>query len=521
MNEQENEISKSKLITISVVLLIASLLFVLDYSISSVILPYVIGDLGARYEQGTYIVTTFSIGNAFAIPPLFFLVKRFGERRMMVMILLLFPLVSFLCGITDSFNLLLFLRFILGVISGPILPLSLFILLDTFPKKHHGMVFGIWSSVLILAPMIGPLIGGFLTTVFSWRVVFISAVPIGIICGLVLAYELDLEKKGKWTSFDFFGYFLLVIISATSQFMMDKGQQWDWHRSKLVLCLAGACLLSLILLIVWTKHHTPPVLDFALLKKKNFLLSIIVLIFSYSSFFGTIVLVPLWLETYMGYDAFTAGLANAPLGIMPVILAPFNHIFMRYLTTRQLLFISMCIFAASTYWCMNFYVDIDLYHIQMSRFFNGFGFAIFLAPLLTLSLEDVSEEEKPQALIFFHYVRTSIGALGTGLLNTVWTRRTVFHRQFLTEFVNVLNPYVDKYIEASKKVRFFIGDHLALINRDAENQGRVLGLLDVFFVITCFYCCAALCIFLWWLVPKIYTMLTAKEKTQNPVIQNS
>lgn len=512
MSEQADTLPPFQLVVVTLTTMIASLLFVLDYSISSVILPYVVGDLGARVEQGTYIVTTFSVGNAFAIPLLFFLLNYFGKKRLFIFSLFIFPVASFICGVTDSFEILLLFRFILGVISGPILPLALFILLDLYPKKYHQKVFGFWASTMISAPMLGPIIGGFLATVASWRIAFLIMIPIGLLCGLILGLILELEKEKKIVPFDKLGFFLLVTMSVCLQFIMDKGQQWDWYRSNLVLFLAGIFFLALALFIFWNRYCEVPILDFSLLKRKTFSLSILLVILTYSSFFGTIVIIPMWLETYMGYDAFKSGLANAPVGILPFVIAPFLGFFFSRFSTKKLLFFSMVVFATVSYWTTNFYIDIDLYHIQLSRLLLGLGFAFYLAPLMTLSLEEINESERPSALIFFHFFRVSAGAIGTSSFTTIWTRRGYFHRQFLTEFVTPLNPYTAPYLDAAKKVPFPIGKPLAELNASVQNQAVVLALLDVFWAIMWCYIIAALAILLWWLWAKAQEWIYAAPR---------
>lgn len=514
MSDSQQNLSPFQLFVVTFTTLIASLLFVLDYSISSVILPYVVGDLGARVEQGTYIVTTFSAGNAFAIPLLFFLLNYLGKRRLFIFSLLIFPFASLVCGLTDSFSVLLFFRFILGIISGPILPLALFILLEIYPKKYHQKVFGFWASTMISAPMLGPIIGGFFATALSWRIAFLVMIPIGILCGLVLGLILELEKEKKIVPFDKFGFVLLITMTVSAQFIMDKGQQWDWYRSPLVLFLAGTFLLALALFIAWNRYCESPILNFSLLKRKTFSLSILIVILTYSSFFGTIVIIPIWLETYMGYDAFKSGLANAPIGILPFLIAPFLGFFFSRFSSKKLLFFSMVVFAAVSYWTTNFYIDIDLTHIQLSRFILGLGFAFYLAPLMTLSLEEISESERPSALIFFHFFRVTSGAIGTSCFTTIWTRRGYFHRQFLTEFVTPLNPYTGQFLEAAKKVSFPIGKPIAELNYLAREQAVVLALLDVFWAIMWCYIAAASAILLWWLWDKAQSWIFTPQVSE-------
>ncbi|MFZ4672950.1 MAG: DHA2 family efflux MFS transporter permease subunit [Chlamydiia bacterium] len=503
MSEPKDTLTTFQLLVVTFAILMASLLFVLDYSISSVILPYVVGDLGARVEQGTYIVTTFSVGNAFAIPLMFFLLNYFGKKRLFVLSLLIFPFTSVVCGLTDSFEVLLFFRFLLGVISGPILPLALFILMDLYPEKYHQKVFGIWASTMISAPMLGPIIGGFFATVFTWRIAFLIMIPIGLLCGLTLWIILSMEKERKIVPFDTFGFILLGTMSICIQFIMDKGQQWDWYRSPLVLFLTAIFLLALALFIVWSRYSEAPILNFSLLKRKTFSLSIILVLLTYSSFFATVVIIPIWLETYMGYDAFKSGLANAPVGVLPFLIAPFLGYFFSWFSSKKLLFFSMVVFAAISYWTTNFYIDIDLYHIQLSRLILGLGFAFYLAPLMTLSLEEINESERSSALIFFHFCRVTAGALGTSCFTTIWTRRGYFHRQFLTEFVTPLNPYTGQFLEAAKKVPFGVTSPPAELNSSLQNQAVILALLDVFWAIMWCYIIAASSILLWWLWDRI------------------
>jgi len=486
-----------QLILVTIVLCIASLLFVLDYSVSSIILPYVIGDLGARYEQGVYIVTTFSVGNALSIPPLLFAFKYFGERRALFYSLLLFPFASLICGLTNSFNVLLFFRFILGLISGPIMPLALFVLLDLYPKKHHETVFGIWACTVITAPAIGPLIGGYLCTEYTWRIAFLFAIPIGLICALILRYELGLEKETEKPPFDWIGYFFLAVMSTTMQLLIDKGQQWDWYRSNLVLFLFSVFVVSLVLFLVWNFYSDKPVLELSLLRRSNFSLSIVLVILTYGCLFGSIIIIPVWLETMQGYDAFKAGLALAPIGIIPLCVAPFNAVLVEKFGLRPLLFFSMCAFAAVSYYTTNFYVYVDLYHIQMSRLFLGLGFAFYLAPLLALALEGMNDEERPKAMILFSYIRMVAGAVGAGGFATLVTRRSFFHHEFLGEFVNVLNPYYSQYMTATQQLPFYAGAPNAILNGQIEQQARILAIIDVFWVMTWMYVAAIGAILLW------------------------
>lgn len=494
MIQEEGKLSNFSFLLLVFVFSLGSLIYILDYSSTSVSLPYIVGDLSVRYEQGTYVMTSFTVGYAIAVPPVNWLIRRLGMIPLYIACFTGFSIVSFFCGITTSFNQLLLGRFILGFLLGPMIPISLAIITRTFSKKQQGVAFGIYTSILVLGPMVGPLVGGFLSYDYSWRWIFYMNVPLGCLCAMILYFLWPCHDQREKTDFDWLGYVFIVIFSSTLQLVIDKGQQWDWFRSDLVLTLLGLSLISLVFFLAWNSFQKEPIFHFAFLKKNSYLLAIILIIFTYSAYFGSIAMLPNWLETKMSYDAITAGLALAPIGIIPTILGPFATYMNHLIGPRILLFISMIIFTIVSFYTTFFYIDIDLYHIQISRLFLGFAFALYIAPLIGLCLLDIEVDNQPKALVLFHYIRNMAGAIGIGAYETLWLRRTVFHRQYLAEFVTPYNPLYVEYHKSLDKLPLQEQSKTALLESVTHHQATILGLDDTFFFMGIVYAISTLII---------------------------
>jgi DHA2 family multidrug resistance protein len=273
---------------------LATFLIVLDLSIANVSIPYISGDLGVAVDQGTYVITSFSVGNAIALPMTGWLTERVGVVRLISLSIISFVILSIFCGLSVSLPMLVISRFFQGLVAGPLVPLSQSLLLSTSPSDQKNRVLGIWSAVVVCGPVLGPILGGWITFNYSWPWIFFINVPTGIFCALTIIFYLNkFETPTKNTPVDKLGFFLLAISASSFQFVLDKGEQYDWLNSQLILTLSIVSFLGYLYFFIWEYFKKNPIVDLSLFRLRSYTLSLIFIIFMYSSYFGAIVIIPL------------------------------------------------------------------------------------------------------------------------------------------------------------------------------------------------------------------------------------
>lgn len=301
---------------------LATFMVSIDYAIANISIPYIAGDLSVSVNHGTYVITWFAVGNALGLAMTGWLTKRIGEIRLLLLSIALFTLASWMCGCSFHFNMLVVFRFLQGLFGGPLVPLaqSLIVKYGTLESRKKDLA--IWAGIVITAPILGPIAGGYISYWYSWPWIFYVNIPIGLFCiisiWLIMRRE---EQKTEKARGDLTGIVLLLIAVSALQIFLDKGQQWDWFRSTEIRWLLVAMVLGFTYFAIWEFWKPNPLLNLRLFAISSFTVSIICLVISYAIYFGTIVLVPLWLQEYMNYDAISAGLAVAAIGIGPLLFS--------------------------------------------------------------------------------------------------------------------------------------------------------------------------------------------------------
>ncbi len=470
-------------IVLAIALSLATFLIVLDYSIANVAIPYISGDLAVSANQGTYIITSFAVGSAIGLPLTNWLTKRIGSVRLMITSLLLFTLFSGLCGAASTFPLLITFRFLQGLVAGPLVPLSQTLIITTNPPEKRTPMLALWSTVVIVGPLAGPLLGGWISFDYTWPWIFYINLPVGLLsAGIIWFFLHNKETPIIKEPLDWVGLLLLAIGLSCLQVFLDRGEQFDWLRSPWMRILATTSLISITLLILWSLNSKKPLLELRLFKISSYSISVILLIFMYSIYFGTIVLIPLWLQENMGYNAIWAGLAVCPIGLAPLILSKLlSKIVSKYGSVPPLA-IGASLFAISCFYTAYFDTNVDVYHIGFSRFLLGMGIAFFIIPLFSLSVQDLSRDQLASGTGTFHLVRAMIGGTGTSVFTTLWIRRSAYHHQvlgesvtpFSSEWISYRNQLAELGIEGKKA--------LALFNTILSDQAAMLGLNDCFYL---------------------------------------
>lgn len=474
----------SQLAWMTIALSLATFMQVLDSTIANVAIPTISGNLGASNSQGTWVITSFGVANAISIPITGWLAKRIGEVRLFLWSTGLFALTSWMCGIADSLNSLILFRVLQGLVAGPLIPLSQSLLLNNYPPAKRNMALALWSMTIVIAPICGPILGGYISDNYHWGWIFFINVPFSIaIIAIIMKVLKGRETKTEIKPIDTIGLALLVLGIGALQIMLDQGKELDWFNSTEIIVLTVVAVVAIAFLIIWELTDDHPVIDLSLFKQRNFTIGCLSLSLAYMLYFGTIVLLPQLLQQVFGYTATWAGLASAPIGLLPLLITPFigrygNRIDMRYLVT-----ISFIVYAGCYYWrAYTFEPGMTFMDIALPQFVQGMAVACFFMPLTTITLSGLPPEKMASASSLSNFTRTLAGAIGTSITTTLWTQRESMHHENFTEFVN---PYSANSQEMYAKLAELGMDEQqsgAYIAKMITDQGLIISANEIFWL---------------------------------------
>ena len=418
----------------TIALSLATFMNVLDSSIANVSIPAIAGNLGVSPGQGTWVITSFGVANAIALPLTGWLTQRFGAVRLFVASVLLFVLSSWLCGLATSLEMLVAGRVLQGLVAGPMIPLAQTLLMSSYPRAQAGRALAFWGMTTLVAPVVGPLLGGWITDNLSWPWIFYINIPVGLGAALAswrlyrhrdtLIHKLPIDRIGLG---------LLVLWVGSLQLMLDKGKELDWFASPVIIGLAVAAVVGLALFLVWELTDAHPVVDLKLFGRRNFAFGVLATSVGYGLFFGNVVLLPLWLQQWMGYTATTAGMALAPVGLLAILITPLVGKKVAVWDPRWMATVAFLIFFGVLWMRAGFTPQTDLAHIMVPTLLQGAAMALFFIPLTTISLSGLDPHRLPAAAGLSNFVRITAGAMGTSLTTTLWESRAVMHHAHLVE----------------------------------------------------------------------------------------
>ena len=464
---------------LSIALSLATFMIVLDYSIANVSIPYIAGDLAVSNQQGTYVITSFAVGNAISLPVTGWLTKRVGAVRLIILSLLGFVFFSWLCGVAWNFQVLVSSRFLQGLVSGPLIPLSQTLIITSNPPEKKNAVLAFWSTVVIAAPILGPILGGWLSYDYTWPWIFYINIPVGILSALVIwAILRKYEEPTAKEPLDWVSLLLLTIFVAGLQVFLDNGEQYDWFNSPWMRTFFISSCVAFILLIGWCMTSGKPLLELRLFKIPSYAISVFFMGISYSIYFGSVVLIPLWLQQNMGYTSIWAGLAVCPIGIAPLLLSNFSGKLVSKIGSLIPLAICFILFAVASFFTAFLDTDVDIYVVGFSRFLIGCALVFFITPLFALSIRDLPGEKLPSGTGMFHFVRAMMGGVGTAVFTTLWIRRSAYHHQVLGESVTPFAPQANLYFDQLNALGFEGDRALEMANIAVNNQAAVLSIND-------------------------------------------
>ncbi|MCC7413240.1 MAG: DHA2 family efflux MFS transporter permease subunit [Gammaproteobacteria bacterium] len=462
---------------------LASFMQVLDTSIANVAIPTIAGDLAVAPQQGTWIITSFGVSLAIALPLTGGLARRFGEVRLFVGSVLLFTLASWGCGLADSLETLIVLRVVQGAVAGPMVPLSQSLLLSTFPPERKGQALALWAMTVVVAPIVGPVLGGVITDQMSWPWIFYINVPVGLFAAWLTWQMLgERDSVRARLPIDVVGMVLLVVWVGCLQVMLDKGHELDWFESPVIVTLAITSLVAFAYFCVWELTAEHPAVDLTLFRSRDFVVGTLAMSVGYMCFFGSIVIFPLWLQTQMGYTATWAGLAAAPIGVLSVILSPLVGRNLHRVDPRLIGSVAFFVFALASFWNAGFTTSASFGQLIVPRFIIGVGIACFFAPLTTITLTDLPPARIASASGLANFLRMLGGSFGASMSVSLWTHRESFHHSQLVEH---LSPYE----QVTRSVLGALGDRdfdtqtgTGLLARMVDGQAVMLATNDVFYL---------------------------------------
>ncbi len=462
---------------------LAGFMTVLDSSIANVAIPTISGNLGTSVDIGTWVITVFAASNSVSIPLTGWLTQRLGQVRLFIGSILLFVLSSWLCGVAPSLPVLLFARVLQGAVAGPLIPMSQALLLSSWPKEKSSMALSLFSMIVITGPIVGPALGGWVTDSYSWSWIFYVNIPVGLFSAAVVwALYRDRDTPTKKLPVDLVGLLLLITWVASLQVMLDQGKDLDWFSSTTIVVLAIVALIGFAFFVAWELTDKNPVVDLSLFKQRNFLGGTISLSIAYGIFFGTLVLLPQWMQEYLGYRAVDAGLATAPLGFFAVLGAPIMGKILPRSDARILATCAFIGFAIVYYMRSYFYTDIDVGHIVLPTLLQGIPMALFFAPLTVIILSGQPPEKVPAAAGLSTFGRMFCGGVGTSIANVVWNNRTIMHHEILTAQSNPTNPIFNQQLNGYHSLLGLnTGSSYALFDNLVQTQAAMMGLDDIFY----------------------------------------
>ena len=469
---------------LTLVLSLATFMLVLDSTIANVAIPTIAGDLGASSSQGTWVITSFGVANAISIPITGWLAKRFGEVRLFLVSTLLFVLASWLCGISHSLEMLIVFRVLQGAVAGPIIPLSQSLLLNNYPPEKRGMALAFWSMTIVVAPICGPILGGWISDNIHWGWIFFINVPIGLVVVLISWKLLEgRESKVSHQPVNTVGLILLALGIGALQLMLDQGRELDWFNSTEIVVLTIIAAVGLIALIIWELTDDNPVVDVSLFKSRNFTVGCVSTSLAFLVYSGTVVLIPLLLQQVYNYTATWAGLAAAPVGLLPILLAPIIGKFGNKIDMRILITVSFMVYALTFYWrAVTFEPEMTFMDVALPQFVQGLAVACFFMPLTTITLSGLPPEKMASASSLFNFLRTLAGSIGTSLTTFIWYNREAVHHTQLTEVINPYNPISQQFFQTMGSFGLSEEQTASYIARQITAQGFIIGANEIFLV---------------------------------------
>ena len=464
----------------------ATFMELLDTSISNVSLPHIAGGLGCSYDESTWVLTSYLVANAIILPMSAWLSRVFGRKRYYMMCVALFTATSFLCGVAPSLAMLIIFRVLQGVGGGGLAPVEQAILVDTFPKEKLGGAFALYSMAMVVAPAIGPPLGGWITDNFSWRWVFFINVPIGLLSLLLSSRlvhdpaEFTEERKQARQSgrlkIDYVGIVLIAVGFACLEVVLDRGERDDWLESHFIATFLAIAVVTIAIAIWWEWRHVDPVVELTLLRERNFAIANVYYFIFGFGLFGSTVLIPEMLQTLFGYTATDAGLVLGPGAAVITVLAPFVARISPRIGSKRLLAFSFTTAALSFLYYSGMTTQTDYFHFALARAFQGFAYAFMFIPVSQLAYSYLPRNKNNKGSSIMNLCRNWGASFGISFVTTMLERRTEYHQSVLVSHLTSAHESVRRFVSTSS--HFLVTRGASTPDSIHQAYGMVGSLMD-------------------------------------------
>jgi MFS transporter, DHA2 family, multidrug resistance protein len=485
---------------IAVSVMLATFMEVIDTSIASVALPHIAGSLSATTDEATWVLTSYLVSNAIVLPASGWFALRFGRKRFLITCIVIFTIASFLCGAATSLGMILIARAIQGAGGGALQPLSQAILLESFPPEKRGAAMAMFALGVVVAPVLGPTLGGWLTDEYSWRWAFYINIPIGVLAIFMLSRfvtDPPYIRDAKPGRIDAFGLGLLAIWLACLQIILDKGQEVDWFGAIWIRWTAVVLLGALVGFLIRELRAKAPLVDLKVFLDRNFALGCLLIGLFGGVIYGVVTLLPLFYQTLLGYSAASAGWAVSPRGIGAILIMPVIGALTGRLDNRWLIVTGFVVFGATSMWMGRLTLDISPDSLLWPVVISGAGTGMVFVPLATISMGTLKNEQIGNASGLFNLMRNVGGGIGISMVNTLVVRHSQTHRAQLVQNLALQNPAFQQTFEVTRgAMAQYAGPGIAdqraygLIQGTLERQSAAFSYVDVFryLALACFAC---------------------------------
>ncbi len=480
----------------AIVLAMANFIAVLDMTIANVSVSTISGDLGISTNQGTWIITSYAVAEAIIVPLTGWIAGRFGAVRVFATAMMLFGMFSSLCAWSNSLEMLVFGRIMQGLAGGLLMPLSQTLLLRIFPKEKANAAMALWAMTTLVAPVLGPILGGWICENASWPFIFFINVPIAALCApiarkMLKRYETPIARA----PIDGVGLGLLILFVGALQIMLDTGKDDGWFESPFICGLAITAVIGFIAFLIWELHERHPIVDLRVFRHRGFTAAVFTLTLAYGAMFGSNVLTPQWLQGYMGYTSTWAGMTTAWSGVLAVFCAPLVGARMGKVDPRRLVFFGLVWLAGISALRAVITSDATYWQIALPLLLSGIGLPFFFVPLTALSLGSVKPHEMASAAGLQNFLRTLSGAVATSLVTTAWEDRTTLNHSELASVADQQGQAMHT-LQASG---MSFDQALSSLDRLVTGQAVTIATNQIMALVTIAFFVAAAVI---WLAPK-------------------
>jgi DHA2 family multidrug resistance protein len=463
---------------IAIAVMSSTFMEVLDTTVVNVSLPHIAGNLSASTDEATWTLTSYLVANAIILPMTGWLAGRFGRKRLLMMAVTGFTIASFFCGLAPSLPFLIIFRIIQGACGGGLQPLSQAILLESFPAEKRGQAMAFWALGIVVAPMLGPVVGGWLTDNYSWRWVFYINVPIGVLAlFLTQAFVFDPSYlRREKTGIDYWGIGLLVVGMGSLQVMLDKGQEEDWFGSHFIVVLAVLAVLGLGGLVLRELRASNPIIDLTVFKFRSYAVGTALMTVVGFVLYGSTVLLPLFMQELLGYTATHSGVTNFPRGLASFLFMPVVGILVGKADPRKLLGVGLLGTAGAMFWFSTFSLNVGFWNFVWPLALQGAGLGLIFVPITTVTNDPVPRERMGNATSIFNLMRNVGASVGISSVEALQFRHMQAHINVLGQHVNSASLQTQQAIGGMRQG--FISKGFDAVTADHRAQAAIWGMVQ-------------------------------------------